>query len=203
MLQLTETNFALGDRDALLAILQDQGYWFFRDVLDREALDTMRERYMAELYDRDLVDAGTGEPVWNRRTALEIDDGVTSSRFPRLRDGRVWEEFVAHPAIAAFFGKLAGETPEWLTASDYYRIVPPGQDHGDDAFSLRHQDGLGLPGLQFVTCWIPLADVGPDVGGLAIVPGSNRAGVARQRCSTRTSPGAIAGRAPTIAMGTC
>lgn len=150
--QLNETNFALGNREALLAVLEDQGYWYFRDVLDREALDAMRDRYMAELYSRDLVDAGTSEPVWNGNTPIEIDDGVTSSRFPRLREGRVWESFVAHPAISGFFGKLAGETPEWLAASDYYRIVPPNQEAGEDACSLRHQDGLGLPGLQFVTC---------------------------------------------------
>src|SRR5690606_1687380 len=106
-------------------MMRDQGYWLFRDVLDREALGAVRDRYMAELHDRNLVDPAVNEPVWNRTTPLEIDDGVTSSRFPRLREGRVWENFVKQPKIEAFFAGLAGERPEWLTASDYYRIVPP------------------------------------------------------------------------------
>lgn len=177
MKQLEETNYALGNRDLLMSIKREQGYWFFRDVLDRDALGAMRERYMAELYSRDLVDAGSNEPIWNGTTPIEIDDGVTSSRFPRLREGRVWENFVADPRIAGFFGELAGEQPEWLTASDYYRIVPPGQDRGEDAFALRHQDGNGLPGLDFVTCWIPLSDADADVGGLALMLGSHRHGV--------------------------
>jgi hypothetical protein len=179
--QLQDTNHALGDREALLGMMRDQGYWLFRDVLDREALGAVRDRYMAELHDRNLVDPAVNEPVWNRTTPLEIDDGVTSSRFPRLREGRVWENFVKQPKIEAFFAGLAGERPEWLTASDYYRIVPPGQDRGEDPFALRHQDGQGLPGLDFVTCWIPLADVDADVGGIAIVPGSHTHGVAMER----------------------
>jgi hypothetical protein len=181
MKQLKETNYALGNRELLMTILREQGYWFFRDVIDHEALGTMRERYMAELYIRNLVDPGCSDVVWNGTTPLDIDDGVTSSRFPRLRQARVWETFVEHPEIVRFFSSLTGEQPEWLTASDYYRIVPPGQDRGEDAFSLRHQDGNGLPGLDFVTCWLPLADADADVGGLAIVPGSHLHGVAPKR----------------------
>jgi len=181
MKQLEDTNHALGDRPRLMSILEDQGYWLFRDVLDPEAVGRLRDLYMAELRERDLVDADSREAVWNGRTPLAIDDGVTSSRYPRLREGKAWENFVADPAIDSFFASLIGEQPEWLRASDYYRIVPPGQDRGEDAFSLRHQDGQGLPGLDFVTCWIPLENVDPDVGGLAIVPGSHRAGVAPGR----------------------
>lgn len=181
MQQLQETNYALGNRAELLTIMREQGYWFFRDVLDRQALATMVDRYMDELRDRNLLNADSVEPVWNRQTPLAIDDGVTSSRYPRLRDGRVWETFVKEPAIESFFAALAGEEPEWLTASDYYRIVPPGQDAGDDSFALRHQDGKGLPGLDFVTCWIPLSDADAQVGGLAVIPGSHRHGVAQDR----------------------
>jgi hypothetical protein len=183
--QLKETNYALGDRDLLMSILREQGYWFFRDVLDPEAVGWLRDLYMDELRDRDLVDAGSSEAVWNRRTPIAIDDGVTSSRFPRLREARAWETFVEHPGIIRFFSDLTGEAPDWLTASDYYRIVPPGQDRGEDAFSLRHQDAKGLPGLDFVTCWIPLENVDPDVGGLAILPGSHRHGMVQDRWFTQ------------------
>ena len=184
MQELKETNYALGDRSRLLRILDEQGYWFFRGVLDPEALETVRQHFMAELHSRDLVKQGSDDAVWNRTTPITIDDGVTSSRYPRMRDARVWETFVEHPEIVRFFSTLAGETPEWLTTSDYYRIVPPGQDAGEDPFELRHQDGLGLPGLDFATCWIPLADVDPDVGGLAIVPGSHKGGIDRNRWFT-------------------
>jgi len=133
-----------------MEILRKQGYWLFRDVLDHEALGKLRDLYMAELCDRNLVDASDGEALWNG-TPLKIDDGVTSSHYPRLREARAWQNFVVQPKIKKFFADLTGEEPEWLTASDYYRIVPPRQDRGEDAFALRHQDGKGLPGLDFVT----------------------------------------------------
>lgn len=181
MKQLEYTNYALGDRERLMSILRDQGYWLFNDVLDREAVGQLRDLYMAELHDRDLIEKDSTEARWNRRTPLAIDDGVTSSRYPRLREARAWETFVEHPGIVRFFSDLIGEKPEWLRASDYYRIVPPGQEPGEDPYSLRHQDGKGLPGLDFVTCWIPLENVDAEVGGLAIQPGSNRAGLAEAR----------------------
>ena len=184
MQALKETNSALGDRARLVSILEEQGYWFFKGVLDGKALETVRQHFMAELRSRNLVEHGSNDAIWNQTTPIVMDDGVTNSRYPRMRDARVWETFVKHPEIVRFFSDLAGETPEWLTASDYYRIVPPGQDVSEDPFALRHQDGLGLPGLDFVTCWIPLADVDPDVGGLAIVPGSHKDGIDRERWFT-------------------
>jgi len=184
MQELKETNYALGDRTRLLSILEDQGYWFFKGVLDAKALKTVQQHFMAELRSRDLVEHGSKDAIWNQTTPIVMDDGVTNSRYPRMRHAEVWETFVEHPEIAHFFSALAGETPEWLSASDYYRIVPPRQDVKEDPFALRHQDGLGLPGLDFVTCWIPLADVDCDVGGLAIVPGSHKGGIDRERWFT-------------------
>jgi len=185
MKQLNDANHALGDRSLLMSILREQGYWFFRNVLDPEAVGQLRNLYITELRDRDLLPPGASEAVWNGLTPIEIDDGVTSSRYPRLREARAWETFVEHPGIIRFFSELTGEKPEWLTSSDYYRIVPPRQERGEDAFSLRHQDGKGLPGLDFVTCWIPLENVDADVGGLAIVPGSHRNGVVAERWHDR------------------
>ena len=68
MQKLKETNYALGDRTRLLSILEDQGYWFFKGVLDALALETVQQHFMAELRSRNLLNtAATMRSATKRR----------------------------------------------------------------------------------------------------------------------------------------
>jgi len=170
--ELKETNAYLGDRAALNQILQDQGYWFFKGVLDHGAVSEMRKHYNEVLKQWDLVKADEAEPVWNGGSLADIGDGLNNSRIPELREKEVWETFVKNPKVNAFFESILGSPLEWITASDFYRLVPPTQNVPEDPYKGRHQDGLGLQGLDFLTCWIPLNTIDADCGGLAIATGS-------------------------------
>ena len=172
MRELKETNAYLGDWAALNQILQDQGYWFFKGVLDHDAVVEMRKHYNEVLAQWDLVDPDEAEPVWNGGSLADIGDGLNNSRIPELREKQVWETFVKNPKVNAFFESILGSPLEWITASDFYRLVPPTQNVPEDPYKGRHQDGLGLQGLDFITCWIPLNTIDPDCGGLAIATGS-------------------------------
>ena len=172
MLELQDSNAFLGDRAVLNQILQDQGYLFFRGVLDWDALCEMRKHFNEVLEQWDLVKPNEAEPVWNGGSLDSIGDGLNKSRIPQLREKQVWETFVKHPKINAFFESILGSPLEWITASDFYRLVPPTQNIPEDPYQGRHQDGLGLQGLDFVICWIPLNTIDADVGGLAMATGS-------------------------------
>jgi len=172
--QLKETNAWLGNRPALDRILQEQGYWFFRDVLDHDAVADLRKKCQATLAGWGVSDPDGEEPLWNGSSLDGIASGLQNmnAKVPELREGRAWEEFVHHPRINAFFESILGSPLEWLKISDYYRIVPPTQDIPDDPYIGRHQDGGGLMGLDCVICWIPLHSIDEKVGGLAVSTGS-------------------------------
>lgn len=74
MRELLVSNHALGDREALNRIWAEHGYWFFRDVLDQDAIAALRDEYMTELRKLDLVDAGVTQPVcWGAASSDERD----------------------------------------------------------------------------------------------------------------------------------
>src|SRR5688572_19224322 len=97
MRPLRTANHTIGQPEQTLAMLEEDGYVFFRDVLDQGAVGRLRQRYLDVLVDWGVIDAGAREPIWN---------GADVSDFPikiePLHDARVWEEFVADPAIDAF-----------------------------------------------------------------------------------------------------
>src|SRR3546814_6778331 len=93
-------NHTVGKPDETLAMMEEDGYVYFRDGLDQGAVGRLRQRYMDVLVDWGVVDPGAREPIWN---------GADLSTFPvkiePLHDARVWEEFVSDPAVDAFFTK--------------------------------------------------------------------------------------------------
>jgi len=168
--QLKETNAYLGDQAALDRILKEQGYWYFRDVLDHEVLLDLQKKFRAILTKWDVSDPDLLEPMWNGNSLEGIANGLaqSNSKVPELREERVWQDFVAHPKIAGFIESLIGGPLEWLEVADFYRLVPPTIEVPEDPYIGRHQDGVGLIGLDCVICWIPLHSIDEKVGGLAV-----------------------------------
>jgi len=168
MKPLRTANHTVGDPAATAAMIEEDGYLFFRDVLDHDAVQRLKQKYMDVLIDWGVVDQGAVEPIWN---------GADISKFPvkiePLHDARVWEEFVADPAIEAFFTKLLGAPPFWLEITEY-RVTPPGEALPEDPFFGRHQDGFYNMGMECFTCWVPLMEIDERSGGLAIVPGLHK-----------------------------
>ena len=87
-------------------MIAEDGYLYFRDVLDHGAIARLKQKYMDVLVAMGVVDAGAEEPIWN---------GADLSDFPvkieALHDAKVWESFVAEPAIHDFFEGLLGAEP--------------------------------------------------------------------------------------------
>ena len=170
MKPMPESNQLIGDPEQALGQIEAEGYACFRDVLDLGAIRRLKQKYLDVLVDWGFVDPGSEEPIWN---------GKDLSNFPvkiePLHNSRVWEDFVAEPAIDAFFTKLLGAPPFWLEITEY-RITPPASTFPEDPFVGRHQDAFYNLGMECYTCWIPLMEIDEVAGGLAMSPGLHRQG---------------------------
>ena len=170
MKPLRSANHTVGEPEKTAEMIRQDGYLFFKDVLDQGAVARLRRKFVDVLLDMGVVDPGQEEPIWN---------GADLSNFPvkiePLHDQKVWEGFVAEPAIHAVFAKLLGAEPFWLPIVEY-RITPPGASLPEDPFFGRHQDAFYNLGMECYTCWIPLMEIDEVIGGLAISPGLHKGG---------------------------
>lgn len=168
--ELKTHNHLLGDRPALDTAWERDGYWFFRGVLDAGAVGRLRQVYIDELERQGVID-----PVGDAPTDKSVRyNGVSLAAYPfrmePIAARAPWRSFVAEPPIRAFFTRLFGEEPFWVPVVEY-RATPPQQDPARSRFDGVHQDGPYSPGIPFRICWIPLAEIDSDVGGLALVEG--------------------------------
>ncbi len=170
MRELIDSTHALGDREALARIWEEHGYWFFRGVLDPQATTALRDEYMGELKALELVDAEETAPFWNGRPIENFP-----ATFRTLHERKVWQKFVNEPQIKTFFEDVLNDAVYWIPM-DYYRIVAPDKNATSDAYLGLHQDGMSNPGVEFVTCWMPLTDIDDKVGGLVIAAGQEKRG---------------------------
>lgn len=171
MAPLHDSTELLGDRVALDAAMQRDGYWYFRGVLDLGAVARLRERFMTVLKDMAVIDADATESIWN---GTPLDD--FPEKIEALHDQRVWRSFVAEPAIHAFFTRLLGVAPFWIPSVEY-RMTPPNRKVAGDPLTGRHQDGFANGGMDLKTCWVPLNAIDGAMGGLAVAEGLQHGGM--------------------------
>lgn len=165
MKPLRTANHTVGDPPRTAEMIAEDGYLYFKDVLDHGAIARLKQKYVDVLVEMGVVDEGSDEPIWNGADLKDFPVKIEA-----LHDSKVWEGFVAEPAIHDFFEKLLGVEPFWLPIVEY-RITPPGATLPDDPFFGRHQDAFYNMGMDCYTCWIPLMEVDEVIGGLAISPG--------------------------------
>ena len=171
MKELDVHNDLLGDHERLREVFREEGYLFFRDVLDHDAVEAVRDKYLSILVgDYGVVDPGRRDPVWNGTDVSEFPVKV-----PEIYGSGTWEAFTGNPRIHAFFEGVMGEPISWIPSTEY-RLNPPVAEAPEDLFGGRHQDGFFNEGIPFRICWIPFADIPENAGGLAIAPGVNKRG---------------------------
>ncbi|MEZ0109539.1 ectoine hydroxylase-related dioxygenase (phytanoyl-CoA dioxygenase family) [Catenulispora sp. EB89] len=161
--EMRVANGLLGDRVRLRALFADEGYLFFRGVLDAAAVRATAEQVVRTLVEQRFLDASS---AWTGRA---LTASVDSELQDALNSQQLWERLVAVPAVAAFFAAIAG-APVGFIPLARYRIMPPG------GVTQVHQDALLNPGFAMTTAWIPLMAIGVELGGLAVARGSHRGG---------------------------
>jgi hypothetical protein len=174
--ELNCSNDLLGDHAALAAAWDRDGYWFFRDVLDRDVIASIRNVYIDY-----LVDMGVAEPddPEHRYNGAEYADLPINSNITRLNEAKVHRLLHEAPTINAFFTGLFGCDPFWVPFT-VHRTNPPMKNGPNSRFDFIHEDGIYNDGLPFLICWVPIDDIEEDVGGLALIEG-----VHKDRCLHR------------------
>lgn len=172
MRDLTESNALLGDRAALDAAWDRDGYWFFRGVLDLGAVERLRDVFRRFLHGYGLVHADDPRATY---TGASLDG--FPKRLDPLSERKVWKSFVREPAVHAFMRELLQDEPVWVPTVEYRATPPePGRSSLDAAERVHfmHQDGFYNKGIPFRICWIPLVEIDERVGGLILGEGLHR-----------------------------
>lgn len=163
--ELRDSSPLLGNREALEARFEEDGFLLLRGLIDRQkVLDARAEvlRFMAE---RETLEPG--KPVLegvmraNKNVGMMGRKGVT--HHPLVRNVleaeelfRFYEGFFNEPVLTFDYKWLRGVGQEEYTGA-----------HMDTVY-------MGRGSTRLMTCWIPFGDIPISQGTLAIVPGSHR-----------------------------
>jgi ectoine hydroxylase-related dioxygenase (phytanoyl-CoA dioxygenase family) len=168
--QLNVSNHLLGNREALRQAWARDGYWYFKDVLDREVIARMRGVWIDYLQRAGLIDPGVNENRYNGSGSLGAD---SLGHVHEFNERNLHTLLTENPRINATMKQILGADPFWLPIAEY-RANPPERDPARNRFIYPHQDGFYSRGMPMKICWIPIDFVDEDVGGCAWVGGAHR-----------------------------
>jgi ectoine hydroxylase-related dioxygenase (phytanoyl-CoA dioxygenase family) len=178
-LPMKVANGLLDDVDALRAQLAEEGYLYFEQLLDREAVHEVRRDVLGV-----LADLGWTEPNQIPRSnrcivpPLREEDEAFIEGYQEVQKLESFHTLAHHPALMDAMRKALGPTAfphplkiARLAFPGHYEVsTPPHQDYPNNQ---------GTP--ELTAAWIPLSDLGTDLGGLAVLRGSNRYGLLPMR----------------------
>lgn len=169
MREFNVSNDLLGDHAALQKRWDEDGYLFFRDVLDHEPLERMRALLADHLDRNGFVDRNDRALRWTGKARENF------SFFPvkEMNERRAARTVMEDPAIRAFFRRLFDVPLYWVPFTEY-RTSPPAIDKNRTRFDFIHEDAIYSDRLDFIICWIPLSDIDAQVGGLAVAEGLHK-----------------------------
>jgi hypothetical protein len=167
--ELVDASAHLGDSPRLGAMLQEDGYLYFRGVIDPALIAHARGLMIEALVEQGLLPAAAAE----KHAEGEIFTEWTHHRIPGVglpgkqvqtafQNRRIWEDFVEIPSVRRVFEQIAGGPVNFLPLSEY-RSAPPGWT------TPMHQDGYANYGYELCTAWFPLMPIDEELGGLAVL----------------------------------
>ena len=171
----TVSNELLDQTQLLRKQAKQDGYLFFRRLIDSESINNLRRDFLQICHKHGWAQGGeqlmdgirTGGPF------KEGDDGY----WPVLDEFQSLESFHAfahHPAIVNMFDTLFGEET-LVHPRNIGRIMFP---EYTKYTTPAHQDFIHIRGTEETyTAWIPLGDCPKYLGGLSVLAGSHRFGI--------------------------
>lgn len=161
--ELRESNDIFHDTEKLRERLKEDGYLLIRGFHDRERVLKARMEFLQKLAEGGALAPGTpvaeGIIGEGRAHLGKID----ANHFP------CFYQVVNHPSVFAFFDRLLGGKTVTLDFK-WARVVGRGGNTG------AHYDivYMGRGTANLYTLWTPFGDLPPEMGTLAILPGSHR-----------------------------
>ena len=176
----------LEDAPTLRARFAESGYLFFRNLIERRRIESVRDGAIGALKAHGFVhDDAASEPIWSGKwpeTNELSPDGAVTADIVKLR---MLEELASAPELIELLRRiLGGEVFCWADNKTRIRMMLSGKKSMQVAngpkFSFTtpgHQDYYFFRPVEFCTVWIPLMDIVESVGGLAIGKGSKQEGL--------------------------
>jgi hypothetical protein len=174
------SNDALNDPQELRRRADRDGYLFFRGLIDPQPLLNVR-RQILELCQKGGWLA-EGKPLMEGIAKPDVKWVEPQPEFMKVYyEIMKLEDFHAlahHPALLDLYRKLFGEEV-LVHARNIARIIFP----DNTKFTTpSHQDWVHIQGTQETySAWIPLSDCPRELGGLAVLAGSHKSGLAEHR----------------------
>ncbi len=181
-----ETDPYVEDPRALASTFADDGYLFFRNLLDKERVKIVRNSIINVLKEHGFVNKNANSnPIWSGKWPESNEfspDGVITKAVVDL--GVLETLSVAPELIEALERVLNGEIFCWADNKGRLRLMLSGEKSIQVAdgpkFSFTtppHQDYYFFRPVEFCTVWIPLMDIDSTIGGLAIERDSHKEGL--------------------------
>jgi hypothetical protein len=168
MRELQVANSLIENRAALAAAWDNNGYWFFRSVLDQHAVAELRSAFIDILIEHDVIAPEDPNVRYNGKRLNTLP-----TRMEPLVASQPWRSFVGNRNVSAFFRSLLADEPFWIPIAEY-RATPPAADRSMDRIVSVHQDGFYNQGIPFKVCWIPLSEIDESVGGIMVAEGMHK-----------------------------
>lgn len=162
----------------MLNALSESGYTLLNDILGTEDIVSALEQ-LAVLYTPANIEITAQKPktvaeAHHRAFEAYLRQGLIN---PELR-ARKYDISASLPAVSSILKKLEPHLNEAVKAP---YIVTKCQFRFDDSTGSRalglHQEVFGMISDSTVTTWLPLCETNKTLGGLAVVPRSDRKGV--------------------------
>ncbi|HSV82962.1 MAG TPA: phytanoyl-CoA dioxygenase family protein [Ramlibacter sp.] len=167
---LIDSTGSIGDPQTLRERWDNNGYLFFRGVIDPHVIASARVHFRRALAAEGLIDPAVDAPIWTgapaktRRPCDAIGEGV-------------FREVTAQPRLEKLVADVLGDKPVWLPIIAHRSSLPSGRANAtDDIFKGRHQDGYFNEGMDIDICWVPMMDISRANGGLAVAAGQHKRG---------------------------
>ena len=160
MLSFTDSSAIAHDAERLRRSAEESGYLFFRGLVAPAAVGALRDQVVPRCEKHGwLARGGAPDPVAFLAEVLSLP------AFVALGDD---------PAILAVLSRIF-QGPVATRCGDVCRVVSP---ESPESATPPHQDQFYVRGAANLwTVWVPLGDCPRTLGGLAILPGSHRAGL--------------------------
>ncbi|MCD9023164.1 phytanoyl-CoA dioxygenase family protein [Cohnella silvisoli] len=174
--ELESSNAWLHDLPMLRNKLKEDGYLFFRGILDVQALEQIREDMLeiASEYGYVNRDAPLADGIYSGQSFPTSTKFETSPIYRRILELPRFNAFGSSPVLSLLLsGLLDSEIQEHRRRIG--RITLPGSFKNTTP---PHQDYFYIKGTpDTFTCWIPAGNCPGELGGLAVMPKSNHLGM--------------------------
>jgi 1-deoxypentalenic acid 11beta-hydroxylase len=160
-------NHLLNDFEKMKATFREEGYLFFRNVLEADAVLKVKQDFVEVLQKQRVVKTGESEPIWTGAGLDQIDDNA-------LYALDSYQELLDRESSLLLFEKIFGEPVFMYRNTDIRFALPKDEKH----LTPSHQDHFFIRQTnRFRTAWIPLMNIEREVGGLTLAARSHELGL--------------------------